>query len=142
MDKSISVVVIAVIRHSNGKYLLTMRTDPDPEDEYNNIWQLPGGGLEFGETIEECIKREAREELGINISPVQMIPNVYEAIRSKTTWHGLLLCYLCKMDDEKDTIQLNHESSEYKWYTVPEITTLNSFPETKNVIALAEKINS
>lgn len=48
----------------DGKVLLARR---HPGDEHGGRWEFPGGGREQGETIEECLARELREELGIRV---------------------------------------------------------------------------
>ena len=40
--------------------------------ENNGLWDLPGGGLEFGESIEKCLKRELEEETGFKVTKMIM----------------------------------------------------------------------
>ncbi|MBE9047134.1 8-oxo-dGTP diphosphatase MutT [Pleurocapsales cyanobacterium LEGE 10410] len=55
---------VAVINNRQGKILIDRRRN---EGEMAGLWEFPGGKIEAGETIEECIKREIKEELGIEI---------------------------------------------------------------------------
>lgn len=55
---------VAVIWNDQSKILIDMRR---PEGLMGGLWEFPGGKIELGETVEECIKREIREELGIEI---------------------------------------------------------------------------
>ena len=55
---------VAVIINSEGKILIDRRK---PEGEMGGLWEFPGGKIEPGETVEECIKREIKEELNIEI---------------------------------------------------------------------------
>ena len=48
----------------NGKILLSYEVNTD-------VYMTPGGGLEEGETLEECCKRELREEAGCNVKPIE-----------------------------------------------------------------------
>lgn len=139
MAKEINIVVIAVIRNKQGKYLMTLRTEDDPEDKFHNIWQLPGGGVEWGEKLEEALKREMREEIGCEINILQLMPKIFESVRDES-WHGIFPCFLCELVDEGATITLNAEASDYKWYTAAEIKKLPSYSETIEVIDIAEKI--
>jgi mutator protein MutT len=139
MAKEINIVVIAVIRNKQGKYLLTLRAEDDPEDKFHNIWQLPGGGVEWGEKLEDALKREMREEIGVEINVIKLIPKIFESIRD-TSWHGIFPCFLCELVDENAEIVLNSEASDFKWCTPDEVKTLPSFPETNAVIALAHDI--
>lgn len=143
MNKIIQPVVIGVIR-KNGKYLFTRRVDIDPEDkgiisEFEGIWQLPGGGLEFGEDVEYCLRRELMEELGIEVEIKKLIPKLYHDVRNKV-WHGLLICFLCTMKNEDEKIVLNAESSEYKWLTYNEFKTYKTLPFSKELVAMAETL--
>jgi 8-oxo-dGTP diphosphatase len=54
--------VAAAVVHLNGKILITRRA---PGEKLAGMWEFPGGKLEHGETAQECITRELREELGV-----------------------------------------------------------------------------
>ena len=56
---------VAVIYDSQGKILIDRRQQGG---EMGGLWEFPGGKIEAGETIEECIQREIKEELAIEIS--------------------------------------------------------------------------
>ena len=58
------VQVTAAIIQQEGKYLICQRAH---DDELPLLWEFPGGKLEPGETLEECIIRECQEELGVDI---------------------------------------------------------------------------
>ena len=55
---------VAVINNKQGKILIDRRKE---KGEMGGLWEFPGGKIEVGETIEECIKREIKEELDIEI---------------------------------------------------------------------------
>ena len=99
----IKPVVIALIK-KDGKFLMTKRVSFDPEDKefYPFVWQFPGGGLEFGETPEETVKREMIEEIGVEIEIISLIPKIYTEVRGK--WQGIFICFLCKLKDENSKI--------------------------------------
>ena len=54
--------VTAAVIEKHGKYLVSRRPR---EDE--NVWEFPGGTLEEGETLQDCLKREISEELGMDV---------------------------------------------------------------------------
>ncbi len=56
------IEVTAAVIEKNGKYLVTRRSR---EDE--NVWEFPGGTLEEGESLQDCLKREISEELGMDV---------------------------------------------------------------------------
>ena len=49
--------------------IITLLRDDKPSIPYPNMWDLPGGGREGGESPRECVVREIREELGITLEP-------------------------------------------------------------------------
>ena len=58
------IQVTAAIFCKNGKYLICQRAH---NDELPLLWEFPGGKTEAGETLEECIVRECKEELDVDI---------------------------------------------------------------------------
>jgi 8-oxo-dGTP pyrophosphatase MutT (NUDIX family) len=56
---------IAVIWNDRGEILIDRRK---PGGKFGGLWEFPGGKIEPGETVEDCVAREIREELGIEIS--------------------------------------------------------------------------
>ena len=57
-------VACGIMYNENNQILLGKR---HPNGPYPNIWEFPGGKLEKGETLEECLKREWKEELNLSI---------------------------------------------------------------------------
>jgi len=137
MKKRIVPVVLGIME-KNDTYLLTQRAELDPEDKLflkEQLWQLPGGGIEFGETPEQAIIREMQEELSVEIKSLQLINKVF--IEMRGDWQGLFLSYICTPAQENFTITLNHESSDYRWFTLAEIRKLSLFPKNKEIIQAA-----
>ena len=69
-------VAAALVLHE-GRYLLTRRK---ADVHLGGLWEFPGGKREPGESLEECLRRELREELGIEITepvPFQVIRHAY-----------------------------------------------------------------
>jgi 8-oxo-dGTP diphosphatase len=61
-------VAVGVLIDAEGGFLLTSR----PEGKvYAGYWEFPGGKLEAGESVEQALRRELHEEIGITIGPVQ-----------------------------------------------------------------------
>ena len=80
-----------------------------------NEWELPGGRLEQGETPEECVIREIREELGFSCSIASLIDAwVYEVLKNR---HVFIVAYLCNCPDTRK-VKLSHEHSAYQWFPV------------------------
>lgn len=123
--KKIIPVVIAII-HKNGKFLLTERRGMDPDDkQFGRVWHFPGGSLEFGESVEQSLKREIKEETHLDIHIIRQITPVFSAVRDN--WHGLLIPHLCEIVGQEDII-LNEEAYQYAWHTPAGIQSLKKLP--------------
>ncbi len=133
MSNFIQPVVLILIKKDN-KYLLTVRAEKgEGENDFHGYWQIAGGGLEFGESVEECAIREAKEELGVDIVVVRLLPKIYHDARGR--WHGIFIAFECTMKDDAEII-LNEESSEYGWFTLEEAKKLKMMPLCIEILAL------
>jgi mutator protein MutT len=83
-------VAAALIFH-NGKLLITQRRS---DDHLPNLWEFPGGKLEPGETFEQCLAREIREELGIEISVGDLTEDLTHTYPEKTVRLCFFKCAL------------------------------------------------
>ena len=137
MRNRIEVVVIALIQ-KDSRYLLTKRHDPKRK-LVHNTWQLPGGGLEFNETIIECLHREIREETGLKVKILKLVPYVHEEIFQKSGWHGVIVTMLCAPKNRSQTVTLDHEGSDFGWFTLAEIAKLKLHFGTLAVMKEARK---
>ncbi len=61
-------VAVGILINAQGEYLLTTRP---PGKAYAGHWEFPGGKLEVGETIEQALRRELQEEIGVTIGSVE-----------------------------------------------------------------------
>lgn len=142
--KHITPVAIIVLRNESGAFLMTDRVERDPLDAGvvvgDDFWQLPGGGIEIGESVEDAAVREGKEELGLDLEAIGTLPKIYTALRSH--WHGLLIPVLCKQIDPTQEIRLNHESSIHQWVQLDQASALNSFPETFDIMKRAHEYSS
>ena len=112
------IIGVAVIWNTsqNNTILIDRRK---PEGLLGGMWEFPGGKVELGETIPECIKREIQEELGIEIAvdeSLMTIDHVYSHF--KVTLH----VYHCR---HLSGIPQTIECDEIKWVTLSE---LNEYP--------------
>ncbi|MFO0704162.1 MAG: NUDIX hydrolase [Patescibacteria group bacterium] len=126
------IIGVCPVLFESGKFLLTDRYDIDKDDIEGNrgLWQIPGGGLEFGESPEECAIREAKEELGIDVEIVKLLSvvNKYDPERG---WHGVFVLYEVKRKDPNQEIKVDGiESSKYGWFTIEECRRLPLLPAT------------
>lgn len=95
------VAAHAVILDDGGR-VLALRS------RYADTWMLPGGGLDAGEHIDEGVRRECREELGVAVV-VEGLSGMYYYERSS----AYVAVFRCRLGSEP--IRLSHEHAEYRW---------------------------
>ena len=120
-----------VLRNSRGEFLLIKR-DREP---MKGQWWLIGGRMQKGETIENCAKRKLREEVGIrevrNIFPMGFYEEFFEASHFEDTEgiHTISFVFLADIGDDKIDVQLDSQSSDYKWSKTLPQHFLNCFED-------------
>ncbi len=87
---------------------------------FQGCWVLPGGHVEYGEKVEEAIKREMKEELGVPVK-IKKLVGVYSESRRDPRYHSVSVVFFLKKG--KGKIRLNYESSEFKYFS------LNNLPK-------------
>ena len=117
-------VVAAIIHDTEGRIFATQRGSGDWKD----WWEFPGGKIEEGETTEEALKREIREELSAEIAVDELLCTVeYDYPKFHLTMH----CYLCSLQSE--TMHLNeHEAA--KWLPKDKLDSVRWLPADLDVI--------
>ncbi|PIS16659.1 MAG: hypothetical protein COT61_02785 [Candidatus Portnoybacteria bacterium CG09_land_8_20_14_0_10_44_13] len=105
-----SAVVAGMIINKEGKILLCKSS------KWNNLWVVPGGHIEYGESIEEAIKREVKEEVGLDIE-LEKILFVQELIEPKDYFKKRhFISFQCICSTKIDDVKLdNIEMQNYKW---------------------------
>jgi 8-oxo-dGTP diphosphatase len=107
-------VAVGVLMRADGQFLLTSR----PEGKvYAGYWEFPGGKLEAGESIEQALRRELQEELGITIAQAQAWKT-----QMVDYPHALVRLHFCKVWDWQGELQMR-EAQSYAWQTLPVAVT-------------------
>ncbi|WP_119355019.1 NUDIX domain-containing protein [Azohydromonas sediminis] len=103
-------VAVGVLLDADGRFLLTSR----PAGKvYAGYWEFPGGKLEPGESVEQALRRELHEELGITIGTVQ--PWRQELVDYP---HALVRLHFCKVFVWTGTFEMR-EGQRMAWQTLP-----------------------
>lgn len=110
-------IVLTGILKDDNMFLVVRRNEND--DLFPGEWEFPGGHLEEGETLEEGLKRELKEEIGFICDTKPIITHYYDEIKMKNgeIVHDLEIDFVINVDSSKVDIKLSNEHCEYKWVT-------------------------
>lgn len=109
-DHLTNIVVVAVL-HRNGKIFIAKRADS--KVTWPGCFELVGGHVDPGEKLEDALRREVREEIGVEI----IVGPIVDAFtyQSEDTFK-VEIGYLCQLAQETDEPAINPEDhSEAKW---------------------------
>jgi 8-oxo-dGTP diphosphatase len=109
-DRSAVDVAVGVLIDDQGRFLLTTRPDGKV---YAGYWEFPGGKVEVGEDIEQALRRELHEELGITIGaaqPWQVTMHDYP--------HALVRLHFCKVRQWTGDFEMR-EGQQMAWADLP-----------------------
>ncbi|WP_028778783.1 NUDIX domain-containing protein [Shimazuella kribbensis] len=121
---SIVPAASAVVIDDKNRILLQKRRD-------NNLWSLPGGGMELGESIEETIVREVMEETGFNVEVVKCI-GIYTDPKHVIEYSDgeirqqFSICFACQIID--GSMQVSSESKEVEFISLDQLENLEMHP--------------
>lgn len=109
-DRKVVDVAVGVLLRPDGDFLLTSRP---PGKVYEAYWEFPGGKLEAGETVEQALRRELHEEIGITIGAAQ--PWKVELVDYP---HALVRLNFCKVFDWSGELHMR-EGQLFAWQRLP-----------------------
>ena len=118
----------ALIAH-HGKFLM-IRTS-----KWGNKWGIPGGKIERGETAEDALRREVREETWLELQDVRfvMTQDCVDPAEFHRPAHFLLLNYAA--ESLSDAVTLNHEAEEFRWVSPAEASAMDLNQPTRILLA-------
>lgn len=121
------IIGVGVLCNAQQQILIDRRL---PGGAMGGLWEFPGGKVEPGETVEECIKREIREELGIEVEVGKHLITIehdYSHLRVTLTVH-----YCRHLRGIPQPI----ECEEVRWVTLDEISQFNFPKANEQIIAI------
>jgi ADP-ribose pyrophosphatase YjhB (NUDIX family) len=121
---SIVVAVTAVVQDDQGRLLLIRRTD-------NDLYAIPGGALELGETLTQTVHREVLEETGIEVQVTGLIgvysdPNHVIEFTDGEVRQEFSICF--RATPTGGELRTSNESKEVLWTNPAELDQLNIHP--------------
>lgn len=84
---------------------------------YKDCWALPGGFMEKGETLDECAKRELKEETGVENAHLEFVKMFTESGRDQRGWI-ISGAYMALMDYTKCSVEAADDAIDAVWFTV------------------------
>ena len=131
--------VDAIIINDEGKVLLQKRSANN--QFFPNHWGLVGGWMEWGETVEDALKREAQEEVGVEIEVVKFIGKYYDALDRHPTKTSVALPHICKIVSGKPRVNQLSEFQDVGLFDPKEIEEMTLYYDHKQMLKDAGIIN-
>jgi len=107
-----------VLNEGNNKVLLIKRSD----SMWGDAWSIPGGHIEYGETVKESLIRELKEELNLNILDIKFLAYEEFTVPTKPNKQFLSINFIVIA---KESIIPNKEIREAKWFDLSKLSKIN-----------------
>jgi 8-oxo-dGTP diphosphatase len=127
----VPLIGVGAVIIEDTRVVLAKRAHPPLQAE----WSIPGGVLEIGELVREAAVREAREETGLTVEPVELL-GVYDRVlrdsSQRVQYHYVLIDFLCcRLAGE---LAAASDAAEVRWFTREELPQLRLAEDTVDVI--------
>ena len=119
---------------TDGDRVLLVRRGREPS---KGLWSIPGGMLELGESLVEGIRREVREEVGLEVRVLEIVEVLDRVIYDddgKIEYHYVLVDYVCK--PLSGTLRVADDADAAEWVNRRDVS---SYEITKGTPAVIEK---
>ena len=136
----IGVGVGALIVDERGRLFLARR-GPKAKNE-RGLWEFPGGSVELGERLADALKREIREEYGVEIEVGELL-DVVDHILPEEGQHWVSPTFICRIASGEPVIREPEKCSEIGWFgpgQVPRDLTVISRENLENYVKLKDRI--
>jgi 8-oxo-dGTP diphosphatase len=123
----------------NDKILILKRSVR--ENCFSSQWDIPGGRINFGETPEEALKREVKEETGLSIKVLKPV-RTWTFFKNKKNTQVIGLTMLCRYKSGK--VKLSKEHKDFRWIKPEDVKKYNIHKgikkDVKGAISLIKKL--
>lgn len=116
--KPYGLSVRVMLEDDNGLVLIVKRSDTS---DWNPCkWEFPGGKLDPGESFDDALRREVREETGLTVKITALVGAVEDDCKNFRIVHLLM-----KGQVVDGTIAMSHEHTDYKWVSKADLASQN-----------------
>jgi 8-oxo-dGTP diphosphatase len=127
----VPLIGVGAIIIEGDRVVLVKRAHPPLQAE----WSIPGGALEVGEMVREACVREACEETGLAVEPIELL-GVYDRILrnpdKRVQYHYVLIDFLCRR--VAGDLAAASDAAEVRWFTREELPAMKLAEDTIDVI--------
>lgn len=130
------IVGVAAAIWNDRREILLIRRAKEPR---KGQWSLPGGKVEFGETLHAAVLREVREETGLEIEIIALTEALETMLDDATgapNTHYVLIDYSARV--VSGTAKAASDAADARWFTMAELAQTPVWDEMRRVIALSE----
>jgi phosphoglycolate phosphatase len=130
------VVTVGALIFDAAERMLLLRTH-----KWSDLWGIPGGKIQWGESALAALRREIKEETNLDITDIQFAL-VQDCIHSKEFYkdaHFVLLNYTCRCVGEPEVV-LNQEAREFRWVTTEQARALPLNEPTQRLLSAVEAL--
>lgn len=123
----------AVIKQGNSFLLIKRGKEPG-----KGSWSIPGGLVELGETVTEAVKREVKEETGLEVEIdhlLDVVTNIIRDERGRVKYHYVLIDYL--LYPKGGELCLSSDASDVRWVKTEELEQYGLTQALKDLLAKA-----
>lgn len=135
-NKILPQIAVGAVVFKDDRVLLVKRSNPPAK----GMWAVPGGKIQAGETMQQALIRELKEETGLNIKVGEII-YVFDVIQrndnARLNYHYVIIDFLCELKDGQ--LKAGDDALEARWISKKELKQINVNEKTK--MMLKEKFN-
>ena len=125
------LVGVGAIIYQDNQVMLVRRGKEPAKGE----WSIPGGLVDVGETLRDAVIREALEETGLEVEPIELVELLERVFRDdlgRVKYHYVLADFLCRV--KKGNLLAGSDALDAKWFHPDELPSLNLAEITLQVI--------
>lgn len=124
-EKNIRIRVGGLVIKENKILLIAHKKDGEI------YWLVPGGGVDFGESLSSALIREYKEELNLNVNPEQPIL-ICDSLHPKNKRHILNIVFQCSSFDGELKLASEERLFDYNFFTANQLKDLIIYPPINN----------